>query len=468
MKLCLVFPRTTVFDEPMGFPPLGLFWLKAVLKENGHEVHFIDMSEYKIGQDGKKVELYPDVNSLPLGYDAYLVSGTSPQAGEIRKIGEYLKNKGCLAIAGGPHISNYAGVETSEREHPNLDLVSPTDPKLVANFHILVKFEGEQAILGVLERLEEGKRFMDAFGRGIVISSPRIQDLGSIPIPNREDALKYHYYLNDEDGKARRGTSMFTSRGCPERCAFCDSPGLWGRKVRYTPIHRVIQELEQIKSLGFEAIQFYDDILPLNRPRMIEICRNLKKFGFVWRCFMRVDIMSHHLYGEGFIRMMKENGLAEVLVGVESGDQRILDGIHKGTTIEQNTQVLKWCKNIGVRFKASVILGLPGETKESMQATRDWVIKNRPDKCAVAVFIPYSGTPIAKSTELGRKKGYGIDAVHDYDFKPLLESALMDEYFCAGSRKLKPLGSTSSLSVGQIEDFYNQFVAELDDLGITN
>lgn len=103
-----------------------------------------------------------------------------------------------------------------------------------------------------------------------------------------------------------------------------------------------------------------------------------------------------------------------------------------------------------------------------MQATRDWVIKNRPDKCAVTVFIPYAGTPIAKSTEPGRKREYGMDAIHDYDFEPLLEPALMDEYFYAGSRKLKPLGSTSSLSIGQIENFYNQFVAELDDLGITN
>ena len=77
----------------------------------------------------------------------------------------------------------------------------------------------------------------------------------------------------------------FTSRGCPKRCDFCDSPNLWSRLVRYTPMPRLIEEFQQIRELGFDAVQFYDDILPINPRRMKEICAQLKGFGLFWRCF---------------------------------------------------------------------------------------------------------------------------------------------------------------------------------------
>lgn len=442
MRILLIFPETTIFEDPMVFPPLGLFYLRAVLEEQGHEVAYVDMSEYDV-VDGTRIKRR--INPPATGYDVYLVSGTSPQSREIRRIGAYLRERGCVTVVGGPHVTNYAGPLTVPGRAPSGESSALVDEDLLRYYHVLVKREGEVAVLKALDRLHEAGEHMAKHGRGIVIQEPNIPDLGTLPIPNREAALLYHYFLEDGRGRKRPATTLFSSRGCPERCAFCDSPALWGRAVRYVPIPTVVRELTQIKELGFDGIHFFDDILPLARPRMVELCKHLKSFDFTWRCFVRVDIMTHAKYGKAFMGMMYEHGCREVLVGVESGDQRILDVIHKGTTVEQNTIVRQWCREIGIRFKASVILGLPGEDRASMEATLRWVLENRPDRVNICTYIPFPGTPISKGAELERISEYGRDAVHAYDIKMEIDTALLDgDYFYAGSRdKLQVVTSTS-------------------------
>lgn len=465
MRVCLIFPETTVFEDPMVFPPLGLFYLRAVLQQAGHEVDYVDMSEYEVGADGTRVKKHIDPPSV--GYDAYLVSGTSPQAREIRRLGNYLKERSCATIAGGPHVSNYAGPVVLPGQSPVTD-ESPVDKVLLASYDVLVKREGEIGVLKALELLNKACEYRDKHGRGIVIQESNIADLSVLPIPDRQAAHKYHYWLEDERGVKHQATTMFSSRGCPERCAFCDSPALWGRAVRYVPIPNVARELEQIRDAGFSGVHFFDDILPLAQPRMVEMCLLLKQFGFTWRCFVRVDIMSHPKYGRRFMQMMYDHGLREVLVGVESGDQRILDTIHKGTTVEQNTLVRQWCREIGIRFKASVILGLPGEDLTSMEATIKWILNNRPDRVNICTYIPFPGTPISKGADERHISQYGQDAIHPYDIKLEIDTALLDgDYFYAGSRdKLRVVTSTSSLTREQIQLFWQDACNRVQAAGI--
>lgn len=490
MKICLVFPGSTFLEDPMVFPPLGLWYLMSVLQEAGHEAKFIDMSENNIS-----------VEDLPCGFDAYLVSGTSPQAQEIRKIGKELQRRHLPAVLGGPHATNYP---RNSRKY----------------FPLIVKREGERAVLKALELIERGlipecltdgdidkiknndKGALSKYAKGIV-EEPFIQDLGSIPVPDRSYALKYNYYLNDEHGNMRRGTSMFTSRGCPKRCDFCDSPNLWSRRVRYTPMNRLLEEFEQIRALGFRAIQFYDDILPINPKRIKEICRHLKFFDFIWRCFCRVDIISQH-GGIDYLKFMYDHGLREVLVGAESGSQKILDNIHKGTTVEQNANVLEWCDEVGIRCKLSFIIGLPGETRETLLETKNFlrdhlIMRNRKTRHKVDLcsFIPMSGTPIYKT--IARRMGdpseleedfdtYGYDLEEldemDFDMKWDVDAALLDSFFYDSELidgKLSPdevfykgkkgtvrqIVSTSSLSREDLEAARNEMEEMVREAGIT-
>ncbi len=418
----------------MVFPPLGLWWLWSVLEKEGHEIDFIDMSEYNL-----------DARSVPSGYDVYLVSGTSPQGREIRQLGLEFQRRGVPAILGGPHATNYP--RNCRKYYP-----------------LVIRREGEVAVLEAIKRIRSGEELgcisddaimkctekdagaLRQYSKG-VIEEGFIQDLGSIPIPNRSYAMHYHYYLADERERKLRGTTMFTSRGCPKRCDFCDSPNLWSRVVRYTPLPKIFEEFEQIKGLGFDAIQFYDDILPINPKRVKERCQKLKVLGLIWRCFCRVDIIAKH-GGKDYLKFMYDHGLREVLIGAESGSQRILNNIHKETTVEQNAQVLEWCDDIGIRCKLSFILGLPGETRETLEETRGFLRKHlihaqrkvhhKVDLCS---YIPMAGTPIYKAVM--RQKGDGLDVnedfdsygyhpgenITDFDLQWNVDAALMDNFF---------------------------------------
>lgn len=433
MKICLVFPRSTFLEDPMVFPPLGPWYLWPILERAGHEVNFIDMSQDNLAPA-----------DLPRGHDIYLVSGTSPQAQEIRAIGRALTARGDRAILGGPHATNYP--RGSRKYYPvvvkregelsvlqAIELAMRGGTKLLTNDDLRFAAEGD---LGALRELNRG-----------IVEVPLITDLGVLDIPNRSRALDYHYYLKDEHGVKRRATTMFSSRGCPMRCDFCDSPNLWSRKVRFIPLEKVFAEYAEIKALGFEAIQYYDDILPLSPARTKEMCREMKRLGFIWRGFGRTDILSNH-GGKNYLQFMYDHGLRELLIGVESGSQKILDNIHKGTTVAQNAQVVRWCDEVGIRCKLSLIIGLPGETQETLNETREFLrgllighsvrVEHKVDLCA---YIPMAGTPIHKA--VARRKGshkelredfdsYGYHPGEDnrnFDIDWDIDAALLDNFF---------------------------------------
>jgi anaerobic magnesium-protoporphyrin IX monomethyl ester cyclase len=489
MRICLIFPQSTFLEDPMVFPPLGLWWLWSILERAGHEVAFIDMAEHGLGPE-----------AIPRDFDAYLVSGTSPQAREIRKLGLEFQRRGVPAILGGPHATNYP--RDSRKYYP-----------------LVVRREGEVAVLKAISLIEKGveleclseedlRRLRDndpaaslKYEKGI-IEEEFIADLTTVPIPNRSYATHYHYALADERGEKRRGTSMFTSRGCPKRCDFCDSPNLWSRVVRYTPMPRLVEEFEQIRDLGFGAIQFYDDILPINPRRVREMCGHLKTNGFIWRCFCRVDIISKH-GGKDYLQFMYDHGLREVLIGAESGSQRILDNIHKETTVEQNAQVLEWCDDVGIRCKLSFIVGLPGETQETLEETRRFLrrhlietprrVDHKVDLCS---YIPMAGTPIYKAVMRTNRESldfeeefdsYGYhpgESVSDFDLRWSVDAALMDNFFYepelldGGPRPdelfykgkygtVRQIVSTSALTREELQRARDAIEAEVRAAGIT-
>ena len=169
---------------------------------------------------------------------------------------------------------------------------------------------------------------------------------------------------------------------------------------------------------------------------------------------MRSDILVNH-GGRAYLELMKEAGLIEIFIGVESASNKIKDNIHKGTTIQQDTLVLKWCKELGITCKMSFILGLPGETMETMQATRDWILKNRPHIAQVDRLIPFPGTPLT-------------DYPEEYDLK---YSHIPDEeWFFRGrfDTRSKSFVSTSSLTIEQIDEFWHKLETEILEEGLSN
>ena len=388
MKLCLIWPRSTFLIDPKVMPPLGLFYLLAALRPD-HDCTFYDAN------NGGEI---PDA-------DAYLVSGTSPQAADMRRLAKILKerNPGASLIAGGPHAT-----------------LCPDDV-LAMGYDFAFRGEGERFLPGVLSTLPN-------LERGSILGPfPRVRKLDEVEWPDRSYAHLYSYSIF-----GRNATTMITSRGCPFRCDFC-SHTVWSNMVTYRSAEDVAAEARYLKSMGWDAVMFYDDIFTLNVPRLREICRLLRPIDLWWRCFVRADRVTKGLFCE-----MADAGCVMVLCGVESGSQQILDNVNKGTTVEQNTRALQWAREAGVAFKALLILGLPGETEQTMQETERWVLENQPERLDIVTYVPFPNTPITNNPD-----AYDL---HVWDEPP-------EEWWYKGPRDAdKCMVSTRALSAERIAE----------------
>lgn len=423
MNILLLFPKSTFLSAPMTWPPLGLWYLAAQLEAQGHQTDFWDMSD-------------PSGRAFPEDgdYDQLWISGKSSQIYEIRKIAELTKewNKTKTVFGGAA-----AWVEPH---------------KFRGMFDLVVSGEGDHP--------HTIKHVLALAGMGLPngICYPSIHsDLDWVLPPVRRWSLDYHSYMSDQEGNHYRMTSIFTSRGCPMSCAFCESGRkgiIWGGRTRYEPLPIVEQQIVDCLDLGFTGLAYYDDVFILNRHRTLQLMQLHIKYGKLpWRCFMRSDILVKH-GGKDYLQAMKDAGLIEIFVGVESASNQIKENIHKGTTIEQDEAVLKWCKELGITCKMSFILGLPGESLETMQMTRDWILKNRPHIAQVDRLIPFPGTPL-------------FDNPKEYDLT--YHDIPEEEWYFRGKydESSPSFVSTSHLTREQIDQFWHETEKIIRDEGLS-
>lgn len=412
-SIALVMPRSTFLEDSMVMMPLGLMYIAARLESLGHTTEFFDLN----------VDDFPeDV------YDEIWVSATSPQMAEIKRIGKMAKEYDAKFLIGGAS----AWADPSSCMDLGYDL----------------------AVGGEVDEPENIKRVLST-EKGYLLC-PVSKTLDWVLPPVRRWGYKYHSALNDLNGNKRPCITMFTSRGCPLECAFCESGRhgvIWDRLTRYEPLDVVEIQLQQCATLGYHALAMYDDILPLNKKRTLKMLELFKEYDMIWRCFLRSDIINNQ-GGREYLEQMRDGGLVEIFVGVESADNRIKENITKKTTIEQDSRIIEWCKDLGIRCKASLIMGLPGESKESIQKTLDWVLKYRPDRVQWGRIIPFPGTPLFKNPQ-------------NYDMK--VEYNVPDDWFYMGNNDFNhSFVSTSNLTVKEIDDEWHRVNKILQAEGISS
>ncbi|MDZ5650463.1 MULTISPECIES: hopanoid biosynthesis associated radical SAM protein HpnJ [Nitrospirillum] len=183
--------------------------------------------------------------------------------------------------------------------------------------------------------------------------------------------------------------SIYTGRGCKSRCTFCLWPQtVGGHRYRTRSVGHVVEEMAWAQKNFPQVKEFFfdDDTFTDNLPRAEAIAKELGKLGITWSCNAKANVPRETL------KVLRDNGLRLLLVGYESGNQQILHNIKKGMRVEVAEKFTKDCHELGIQIHGTFILGLPGETKETIQETIKWAAKINPHTIQVSLAAPYPGT----------------------------------------------------------------------------
>jgi hopanoid biosynthesis associated radical SAM protein HpnJ len=190
--------------------------------------------------------------------------------------------------------------------------------------------------------------------------------------------------------------SHYTGRGCPAQCSFCLWPQtVGGHKYRARSPEGVEREMAHAKALFPEVKEFFfdDDTFTAHAPRAREIASRLGKVGITWSCNARANVSYATL------KTMRDNGLRLLLVGYESGNQRILDNIRKGIRLEEAREFTRHCHELGITIHGTFILGLPGETRETIRETIEFAKSLDVFSLQVSLAAPYPGTELYRQAK---------------------------------------------------------------------
>lgn len=405
-KVVLVNPNTPTYPEYLcayanfktcyeASLPLGLLYIAAVLEKNGISVEIID--NHLLGLSTE--ELVSEIRyRQPTIVGFSIMTFTYPEARRNMRRLKGEMPEVCIAV-GGPHATLFPEELINERF---IDLV--------------VRGEGEYTFLEFAQALNDkgamrqkmlkeikGVTFKD--GKRVIHNEDKdfLRDLDQLPFPAR--------HLVNMDKYPRKAfylpnlypvDEVYSSRGCPFVCAFCSSKIIWKRNYRFRSAQNVADEIEYlIEKYGSKGIRFRDDNFTVNKGRVIELCREIKKrkLDFEWMCESRVDLVS-----EDLLKEMVSVGCRGMWFGFESGSQKVLDYLNKGFTLSDAEKAVKICKKFGLTIGGTFMLGLPNETKEDVRKTLGFMIKLDIDRLRAQAYVGFPKSEI--HNEIMRKKYY--------------------------------------------------------------
>lgn len=239
---------------------------------------------------------------------------------------------------------------------------------------------------------------------------PESRDLDFIPTPDWRVAENYH-------GKKFEHIYYESVRGCPYRCSFCNYPFLFDdKKFRTKSAEKIAADWKfYFEEMGVKYITCLDSLFTMPKKRLIQLCELLiaQKTDVKWICYARADDLAD----ESVVKLMKAAGVSQVQIGLESGNQMMLDQMNKRCTVEQNLQAIKNCRKHGVISMVSLIVGYPGETEETLNDTLNFMREARPDFHFLATFsVRIEDVPMFKQPY---KERFGLEKMDNpYSFAP--------------------------------------------------
>lgn len=364
---------------------LGILKVAASLEHEGHIVEVLDLSG---------IENYEEVARLHAAQteaEVFGITATTPQMPAAFKIRKAISSA-CVrrCILGGPHATLVHAAWKGEKKRGINGRATKALQKLTEAFSCIVAGDGELAIHAALGSNIDGEIVDGDDARGPLFLTNAM--LNETPFPARHlvDAASYNYTI---DGA--RAMSLICQLGCPFGCGFCGGrESAMLRRVRTRSSQNVVAEIEHLhKSYGVNGFMLYDDELNVNK-NMIEmmdlIYEKQRELGVEFR--LRGFIKSQ-LFTDYQAAAMVRAGFKWILVGFESGSPRILENIEKKATVEQNTACLDIARRHGLKVKALMSIGHPGESHQTINETKEWLLREKPDDFDVTIITTYPGTP---------------------------------------------------------------------------
>jgi len=388
----LVGPKSNVWTSP-ELLPLGLAYLAAMLERAGHTVRIYDA----VAEDESLETVLDQALSAGRPYDLVGVTAVTPLIKEAWAVAALAKQRGAATVLGGPHPTI---LPDESLAHPEVDMV--------------VRGEGEEAIVEIAEALESSKfqvpsskSFAGILGlsykneRGQIVHNPARPlrtDLDSLPFPAHHLFQVERYSnlqpLTDGQQKNPRAFTIMTSRGCPYSCIYC-SKAVEGKVWRPRSVASVVAEWRWLtEDMRATEIGVADDVFNIRLDRAKDICQaliaeRLTKVPWITIHGIRADHTDLELF-----QLMKRSGCRRVGFGVESGNQRVLDGLKKHQSIDDVRTAFRLARQAGLQTMGFFMFGLPGENEAAMDDTIRLALELDPDMANFMITSPFPGTEL--------------------------------------------------------------------------
>lgn len=359
--------------------PLGLLSIAAYLEREGHEVFVHDCL-------GPKAPSSNEMNAkIILGYKPDLVGFSATTSGfldgydlatRIKTVHPQTKT-----IFGGVHVSAMGSVLLDQFEHIDYLCMGEGEATLAG----LASGEEPALISGLVWRDQDR-----------TVANPLrsyIPDLDDLPFPSYEKLNHFPtgYTLPLFSYILSPGATMVTSRGCPYQCSFCDR-SVFKREYRYNSAEYVYEHMRYLqKRFGVRHINIYDDLFTAHRRRITELCDLLadQPLGMQFNCAVRAGHCDDEL-----LEMLKSAGFLQLSLGIETGDSELMKTHKPGVHLDEVRDTVRRIQAKGLRTKGLFMMGLPGDTRESIQKTSDFAISLDLDDMNMSKFTPFYGAPV--------------------------------------------------------------------------
>jgi radical SAM superfamily enzyme YgiQ (UPF0313 family) len=341
MKIILINPPINTALDNIVEPPLGILYIQSFTNKNGHECVVHDCNIH--GED---------IHDIPIGNLYGFSTYTHNYSWCLRKIKELRnRDKNCICVAGGCHVS-----------------ALPNECK--KDWDYIVVGEGEEGLLDVL-------------GLGY----DAIKTIDDLPFPIYTDEIITKYSRKTED--KQRVLSILGSRGCPNRCNFCNCSINKLYPPRSRTVNNILEEIDLLIERGIRNFKFNDDnfLEVIDQPH--KLCEALKERNIKYR----IMTSSQSLTKENSV-MLKETGCQFISIGIESMSKKMLELMNKTSTVEDNIDAINNVTKTGIFLRLFLLVGFPGETEDTVNETINLLRNLKFDSFLVSVFLPFPGTDV--------------------------------------------------------------------------